>query len=295
MTPPHLGHQSKSHSFSPQAVHATFTRQNSAPAESAGKPSPYTPKVQPNDSKAVRAGIGGPPKRRESLSGMGNNLRSHHHAGLGRSVAKSSNIIQSAPSTPLHSPPREDAYPVHRRESVGAASAATSDALQHEASPTVFPTNRDYAAQAISRPSPGRILPAKSQSPLSVNQSPPTVRVVHRSQSVSGGRHVNSQGMPSSTSAGLDIGSPRTGHVVDIVGSPSRPSVVYAFADRHSNIGGSASGKKAMQETFGLGGKHGKDWMADRPSSIGAPAHRDLHPESGLTKIFKSLNLGRKT
>ncbi|KAJ2862445.1 hypothetical protein GGH94_004271 [Coemansia aciculifera] len=295
--PPHLGHQSRSHSFSPPAVHTTLTRQNSVPAKPAGKPSPYTAKVQPDDSKAVQAGIGGPPKRRESLSGMGNNLRSHHHAGLGRSVAKSSNIIQSSPPPPLQSPPRENPHPVHRRGSVGTASAITSDASQRAAGHTVFPTNRGYATQAISRPFPGLALPANSQSPPPVGQiaqSPLRVRVVHRARSVSEDRRASPQSSPSPTSAGLDIGSPGTGHVVDIVGSPSRPSVIYASADRGSNIGGGTGSKQAMQEKFGMGGKHGKDWMADRPSGIGAPAPQDMHPESGLSKILRSLSISRK-
>ncbi|KAJ2085082.1 hypothetical protein GGI16_006879 [Coemansia sp. S142-1] len=295
---PRPGHQSRSYSSSPSAVHNTLTRQNSVPSKSAGKPSPYTAKVQPDDSKTAQAGIGGPPKRRESLSGIGNNLRSHHHAGLGRSVSKSSNIIQSSPpSPPPQSPPREDPYPVRRRGSVGTASAVTSDASRRAAGHTVFPTNRGYPAQAILRPSPGLKKQANTQSPPPVSQiaqSPLRVRVVHRARSVSGDRRTSPQSSPSPTSAGLYIGSPDTGQVVDIVGSPSRPSVIYASVDRGSNIGGSAGGKQAMQEKFGLGGKHGKDWMADRPSGIGAPAPQDLHPESGLSKILRSLSISRK-
>ncbi|KAJ2682591.1 hypothetical protein IWW39_005935, partial [Coemansia spiralis] len=106
--PPHHSHQSRSDSFSPQAVHASLlSRQNSAPVKSTGKPSPYTARAETGGKKEVRAAIGGPPKRRESLSGMGNNLRSHHHAGLGRSVTKSPKAIPSPHPPPLQSPPRD--------------------------------------------------------------------------------------------------------------------------------------------------------------------------------------------
>ncbi|KAJ1824768.1 hypothetical protein LPJ60_000522 [Coemansia sp. RSA 2675] len=298
--PPHHSHQSRSDSFSPQAVHASLlSRQNSAPVKSAGKPSPYTAKAETGGKKEVRAAIGGPPKRRESLSGMGNNLRSHHHAGLGRSVTKSPKTIPSPRPPPLQSPPRDGPYPVHRRGSVGTASAVTSDASQRAAGPTVFPTNPGYTAKAFSRPSPGLASQESSQSPppaaARTAQSPLRVHIVHRAHSASVDRRVSPQSAPSPTSAGLDIGSPETGPIVDIVGSPSRPFVVYASADKSSNIGGSSGGKQAMLEKPGLGGTQGKSWMADRPSSIGAPAPHDLHPESGLTKVLKSLSIGRKS
>ncbi|KAJ2492000.1 hypothetical protein IWW37_001853 [Coemansia sp. RSA 2050] len=284
----------------PQALRATLARQNSAPVEPTGKPSPYTTRAETGDRKAARAAIGGPPKRRESLSGMGNNLRSHHHAGLGRSVAKSPNTIQSPHPPPLQSPPRDGSHPVHRRGSVGTASAVTSDASRCAAGPTVFPTNQGHTAvAAISRPSPGLASSANSQSPppavVQTAQSPTRVCIVHRAHSVSDDRRANPQGSPSPANAGLDIGSPEAGPIVDIIGSPSRPSIVYASADKSSFIGGSAGGKQTMQEKPGLGGMHGKNWMADRPSSIGAPAPQDLHPESGLSKILKSLSIGRKS
>ncbi|KAJ2333636.1 hypothetical protein GGI00_002235 [Coemansia sp. RSA 2681] len=263
-----------------------LTRQNSAPA--AGKPSPYTAKAQPHSGEAVRAGIGGPPKHRESMSGMGNNLRSHHPAGLGRSVARSSTLIQNLPPPPLQRAlsSEADSRPVYRRGSLGTAAAATADASQHVAGSTVFPTNRGHLAQSMSPPPP----------PGQTAQPPPNVRIVHRAHSLSADRRTNNPHSPTRVgSAGLDIGSPATGDIVDILGSPSRPSVIYAPARRGSGIGGGTSSKQAMQERPGLGGKYGKDWMADRPSGIGAPApQNNNHPESGISKVLRSLSISRK-
>ncbi|KAJ2895591.1 hypothetical protein IWW38_002260 [Coemansia aciculifera] len=284
-----------------------ISRHNSMPPGTSGtgggKPSPYPAKARPHDREAASAGIGGPPKRRESMSGMGNNLRSHHPAGLGRSVAKSSTSAYNSPPQPQSLPREDPRRPVYRRGSLGTAAAATADATQRAAGPTVFPTNRGYAAQEMT-PSPlspsssqGSSLLASLQSPSpgQAAQNPLIVRIVHRAHSVSTNRRGQPQNSASPKSAtGMDIGSPTTGDIRDIVGSPSRPSVIYAFAEKRSGIGGSASGKQVMQERPGLGGKYGKDWMADRPSGIGSSAPQDSHPESGLSKVLKSLSFGRK-
>ncbi|KAJ2352108.1 hypothetical protein GGF43_003842 [Coemansia sp. RSA 2618] len=108
-------------------------------------------------------------------------------------------------------------------------------------------------------------------------------------------RHVQGDVSCSSRSPSINmtIGSPTTGEVVDVVGSYSHPSVVYAAERRPSKIGGAKEGKITMQGKSGLGGKYGKEWMADRPSNLGAPAPQGGHPESGLSKLFKSLKIGK--
>ncbi|KAJ2371247.1 hypothetical protein GGI05_007860, partial [Coemansia sp. RSA 2603] len=150
-----------------QSAQTTLTRHQSV-SGGVGKPSPYSPKVQGDLGESIRtgrAGIGGPVKRRESLSGIGNNLRSHKHAGLGRSVGKMpvqqqihsseqqqqqqqeqerpsglSNLLRSQSrgtpalnnpfsSTPAAAPTTDDAVlpQIQRRGSSGTSSTVTAD------------------------------------------------------------------------------------------------------------------------------------------------------------------------
>ncbi|KAJ2723439.1 hypothetical protein GGI07_002641 [Coemansia sp. Benny D115] len=88
---PGLPQQQQQRQQQQQPARAHIVRQNSVGGGNIGKPSPYSPKAHPDtsiDTRSTRAGIGGPPKRRESLSGIGNNLRSGNPAALGRSVGK---------------------------------------------------------------------------------------------------------------------------------------------------------------------------------------------------------------
>ncbi|KAJ1906891.1 hypothetical protein LPJ81_001091 [Coemansia sp. IMI 209127] len=89
----------------------------------------------------------------------------------------------------------------------------------------------------------------------------------------------------------MTVGSPRSGKVVDVVGSFTNPSIVYAPVRKNSKIGGAEKGKATMQHSHGIGGSFGKDWMADRPSGIGAAVAHDAHPESGISKALKTLGI----
>ncbi|KAJ2786372.1 hypothetical protein GGI15_001580 [Coemansia interrupta] len=319
-----------------QSAQTTLTRHQSI-SGGVGKPSPYSPKVQGDlgdSTRAGRAGIGGPVKRRESMSGIGNNLRSHKPAGLGRSVGKIpvqqqvhsseyrptedqqqpsglSNLLrgQSRGAPTLTNPfspapvaaPADDAGalpPMQRRGSSGTSSTVAADTSKRDAGPTVFPTNRGYAPRSFAETSRHPLqrratsisvryagprdrhssspqsqaagisqAMGATQSPAAISNidsqgagnSPLNVRVVHRSHSVSHRDRNNSLRSPRSplmpTTMGMAIGSPQGGDIIDIVGSPARPSVVFAQKHRSSGIGGSYEGKSLMQERVGLGGK----------------------------------------
>ncbi|KAJ1999111.1 hypothetical protein H4R26_005195 [Coemansia thaxteri] len=219
------------------------------------------------------------------MSGLGNNLRSHHPAGLGRSVTRSASPTRPTRSQniadmlPLEPASEAAARTLHRRGSVSTAATATVDASQRTAGFTIFPTNRGSALNVITR------------FPQSANVN--SLPLADRTSSPLSGRQAEARRPPSLTSTGMEVGSSASGDIVDIVGSPSRPSVVYASVSKGSGIGGGSGGKQAMQEKPGLGGKYGKHWMAGRPSSIGAPAPHDLHPESGLVRLIRSLNINR--
>ncbi|KAJ1812428.1 hypothetical protein LPJ56_005506 [Coemansia sp. RSA 2599] len=390
---PHMRQQQQQQ----QPIPAKIVRQSSAQAGDKSKPSPYSPRLKTNqadETRNSRSGIGGPVKRRESMSGIGNNLRSNNPAGLGRAVGKMpvqqeivgagqqqqpqsqpqqqqqqrpsglSNLLrrassrrQTADAAPFTNPfsealnqetrtspdTRAETAPMQRRGSASSASTAAADTSLHVAGPTVFPTNRGYApmsyteatevASAQARPRRATTISVRypdrrgvaSRSPATATAAatsyrvgtavpqregsggepagssgnhPLNVRILHRSHSVShrdkcaGSWSARSPLTP--LTMGMSIGSPRGGDIVDIVGSPAKPSVIFAPIHRSSGIGGSAEGKSLMHERVGLGGKQGKDWMADRPSSLGEPAPQNMHPESGLTKILKSLNLSAK-
>ncbi|KAJ2846486.1 hypothetical protein GGI22_006236 [Coemansia erecta] len=90
---------------------------------------------------------------------------------------------------------------------------------------------------------------------------------------------------------GMTVGSPKSGKVVDVVGSFTNPSIVYAPVRKDSKIGGAEKGKATMQHSHGIGGSFGKDWMADRPSGIGASVAHDAHPKSGISKALKALGV----
>ncbi|KAJ2364930.1 hypothetical protein H4S01_003518 [Coemansia sp. RSA 2610] len=339
-------------------VRTMATRRSTIAGVATGRPSPYKPRVMArseDDTDTVRAGIGGPPKRRESLSGIGNNLRSYGHAGLGRAVGRSvpkdqtpsglTNLLRRASACDAPPQASPGSPPVHtagmpqrqRRGSSSTASTATADASSPTAGQTVFPMNpaftfnrqRPQRRQTVGptrylRPSdaPGlsprhstqqaapssiplarleqiRTMPpdaafslARQRNAASASlDGPPMASPIHRT--ATGATQKSSPDSP--VGINMIIGSPSAGEIVDVVGSYSRPSVVYAAARRPSRIGGTDEGKSTMQDRVGLGGKRGKKWMADRPSNLGAPAPRGEHPESGLHKLFKSLNFGARS
>ncbi|KAJ2878431.1 hypothetical protein FB639_003388 [Coemansia asiatica] len=367
-----------------QPIPAKVVRQSSLSAVDKGKPSPYSPKVQAhlaNETRESRSGIGGPVKRRESMSGIGNNLRSNNPAGLGRAVGKvpvQQKIIsaeqqqqqqqspsglsdlcrvssrrQPADTQPFTDPfsenpnqkirasPNTTAEPMsmQRRGSASSSSTVAADTSKHVAGPTVFPTNRGYAPRSFTEAPEAMPLQARPRRATTISvrnnanrrdaasrpfasvaatsrrfdtaapqgssgeptrplDNPLNVRILHRSHSVSHrdrcAGSLNSQSPLTPLTMGMSVGSPKAGDITDIVGSPANPSVVFAPIHRNSGIGGSAESKSLMHERVGLGGKQGKDWMADRPSNIGEPAPQDMHPESGLAKIMRSLNLTNK-
>ncbi|KAJ2502575.1 hypothetical protein GGH96_000979 [Coemansia sp. RSA 1972] len=355
---PAANSMSPSHALRP--IRTAITRNDAGDAAQKGS-SPYDRKVLArleNDVNKVRAGIGGPAKRRESMSGIGNNLRSNNHAGLGRAVGRSvpmdqtpsglTNLLRQNSARrasayidsdlPFDSDPAEVLPHMQRRGSSNTSSTVTANASSHTAGQTVFPTNpgftfgtqqpqrrRTMASSQHLRPGESGMSPQSYRHPLNASSSSPAPLVrVHtisssgayqfararnrstaspaRPQNITAENRTGSRatrdygprsyGTPESIN--MTIGSPNTGEIVDVVGSYSRPSVVYAAKRRPSKIGGAEEGKVAMQEKVGLGGKRGKDWMADRPSNLGAPAPRRGHPESGLSKLFKAFNIGSK-
>ncbi|KAJ1964073.1 hypothetical protein GGI12_001664 [Dipsacomyces acuminosporus] len=319
------------------------------PARAPGKPSPYAPKMQAEDPGARKSylGIGGPAKRCESLSGIGNNLRSHKHAGLGRSVGKAAQDQEQSPSglskllrraggrsftaQPTHAPTTGPPSPfpaviiatectgtVRRRGSNSTAAATIADSSASTAGPTVFPTNSactassppklghrnsitvrysnekapTQAPSALAPASPPVIQPVLTRSG-SLPSSPQTVRIVRKS--VSGAHTLTSARNPTSPRSSVSIGSPTTNTIVDVVGSPRRPSIIYMPIDKLSGIGGVDAGKAKMNDkASGIGGHTGKDWMADRPSGMGSPVPQNSLPPSGLGRAIKSLAIGRK-
>ncbi|KAJ2456343.1 hypothetical protein EV183_000271 [Coemansia sp. RSA 2336] len=345
---------SPSHALHP--INTRVTHEQPSSPDARGKPSPYERKQlarSQDDADMVSSGIGGPPKRRESMSGIGNNLRSHQHAGLGRAVGRSlpkseapsglTNLLrrasaqddacQQSPGLPAAQISDEIQPSLQRRGSSGTSSTVTADASAFTAGQTVFPTNPNFTfggsqlqrrrtVASARRTSPSvagaqamrarRSQTARTPTPLAHAQTMPTgglmtLRGLHsQALDMPSGTHalrrtetctsyVGSPCSPVSPSnVRMTIGSPGTGEIVDVIGSYSRPSVVYAPVRRKSHIGGSAAGKAEMQTKSGLGGKYGKDWMADRPSNLGAPAPRNEHPESGLKKLFKALHIGGK-
>ncbi|KAJ1869834.1 hypothetical protein LPJ57_005459 [Coemansia sp. RSA 486] len=376
-----------------QPIPAKVVRQSSVSSADKGKPSPYSSKVRTNQADKTRASsscIGGPVKRRESMSGIGNNLRSNNPAGLGRAVGKMpvqqkiigteerqqqqdqgeqeqqqqrpsglsnlfrrvSNRGQNVDAAPFRDPfadnPNQEisvplsnaaaeTVPMQRRGSASSSSTVAADTSRHVAGATVFPTNRGYAprsyteapeamsAQAFPRRattisvrytnrrdgtsrSPAAVATVRrlgstapqdsSGEPSGSQGNPLNVRVLHRSHSVSHRDKCASSWNPRSPltplTMGMSVGSPKAGDIMDIVGSPSKPSVIFAPVHHSSGIGGSVESKSLMHERVGLGGKQGKDWMADRPSNLGEPAPQNQHPGSGLTKIMRSLNISGK-
>ncbi|KAJ2508048.1 hypothetical protein H4217_008644 [Coemansia sp. RSA 1939] len=330
------------------------------------RPSPYSPKVQPalngRSFPENGAGIGGPAKRRESMSGIGNNLRSHPHAGLGRSVGKQkdasspegeqpsgiSNILLRRRSTdPAHraSSVNSISLPTHNRRRRGSTSTAapmTADTSTHYSRSTVFPMNY-YATSTDKNSSPqnpirrrttlairrnadstqlplDRVLSLQDESqgpaylyPVSPLSLPPTspgipisvansqsagLRAIWESSSQnendSDGNTISQDGSSSPRSS-VDtvtaIGLPHPQKVVDVVGSPSNPAIVYAPIQTSSQIGGAEKSKTTMKQSHGIGGSFGKNWMADRPSGIGAAVSQDTHPESGISKVLKALGI----
>ncbi|KAJ1868197.1 hypothetical protein LPJ78_000325 [Coemansia sp. RSA 989] len=349
------GSMSPSHALRP--INTTVTQEQPICPADRGKPSPYARKEtarSQDDADMVNSGIGGPPKRRESMSGIGNNLRSHQHAGLGRAVGRSppkskappgltnrlrrasaqDGACQQSPGLPAVQISDEIQHSVQRRGSSGTSSTVTADASAFTAGQTVFPTNPDFTFGS-SRPQRRRTVASahylspgaagahsvrnrhpqntRSPTPLAHAQTMPTGGLMTLRGSCSQALDIPSDanalrragtctlyaGSPCSpvspSSIRMTIGSPNAGEIVDVVGSYSRPSVVYAPVHRQSHIGGSAAGKAEMQTKSGLGGKYGKDWMADRPSNLGAPAPRNEHPESGLKKLFKAFHIGTKS
>ncbi|KAJ2550872.1 hypothetical protein EV175_003905, partial [Coemansia sp. RSA 1933] len=323
------------------------------------RPSPYTPKVQPasfcRSSPESSAGIGGPPKRRESMSGIGNNLRSNNPAGLGRGVGRYKNVSSSPDQGPsgisnllrrrssyatTGSPPaNKPPMPAHnprRRGSTNTASPITANTSTHYSRSTIFPMNHTALADsrspqqglcrrrttlAIHRPknaplsptdrpafqqshslTPAYVYPAN---PLSVPAASPRQRLPFvESQQLSIAQvafsspeppniHVDERHDSSSSPAelGMTVGSPNSGKVIDVVGSFASPSIVYAPVRKYSKIGGAEKGKETMQHSHGIGGSYGKDWMADRPSGIGAAVSQGAHPESGISKALKTLGI----
>ncbi|KAJ2662436.1 hypothetical protein IWW48_001845 [Coemansia sp. RSA 1200] len=332
------------------------------------RPSPYSPRAQPalngRSFPENGAGIGGPVKRRESMSGIGNNLRSHPHPGLGRSFGKQkdaspegeqssgiSNILLRRRSIdPAHrsSSVNSTSLPAHsrrRRGSTSTAAPVTADTSTHYARSTVFPMNY-YATSTAKNPSPqhpirrrttlairpnadssqlpfDRVLSLQdesqgpaylySASPLSLPPTSLEIPIsVANSQSAglqatwgpssqngndSDGNTISQHSSSSSSSPMSSvntvtaIGLPHPQKVVDVVGSPSNPAIVYAPIQTSSQIGGAEKSKTTMRQGHGIGGSFGKNWMADRPSGIGAAVSQDTHPESGISKALKALGI----
>ncbi|KAJ2842940.1 hypothetical protein IWW36_005730, partial [Coemansia brasiliensis] len=162
---PVAGNVSPSHALRP--ISTTATHEQPIFPGVRGKPSPYVRKEMArsqDDTDMVSSGIGGPPKRRESMSGIGNNLRSHQHAGLGRAVGKSLSKDQ-APSDITNLLRRASAQDNSRRQSAGlpamqisdevqphiqrrgsssTSSTVTADASAFTAGQTIFPTNPNF-------------------------------------------------------------------------------------------------------------------------------------------------------
>ncbi|KAJ1996380.1 hypothetical protein GGI25_000444 [Coemansia spiralis] len=354
----------------PRTVHIRRASANNDTCRSCLNPSPYSPKTQTMSDRPAfagsSAGIGGPPKRRESMSGIGNNLRSHNPAGLGRSVGKAQSASpNNAPSgiadllrrasmgtnaaDIINS--KNDNYnyklqPAHlrRRGSVGTAAPITANASSHRTDSTVFPMSHAAVSDSLPPLRPRRCTTIAVQyaeddtvspqirstnmrqfsfgpadlspiSPLSLPCAGPDIisaraeslpfdtRVVcepspttsdsasHNDEHATGS---NTNSLNSSVQVSMTFGSPKTGRVIDVVGSPTRPSVVYAPMHRDSRIGGAGKGKATMQQKSGLGGSFGKHWMADRPSGIGSAVPQNAHPDSGISKALKSLKIRKR-
>lgn len=253
------------------------------------KPSPYDPKTRILDKDTLRythSGIGGPLKRRENMSGIGNNLRSHQPAAFGRSVARgeggalsSDDQQQQSPSiTELQRRPpehlaRRNTIPAffshrQRRGSEYTSATTTADAAQTAAIGTVLATNSPPQNQQY-------VLDRESHHPIAGSTAVP-VR-----------RHSIAENIGN---VSRSIGSPRHGRMLEIVGSPENAFAIYSSVHKEAEIGGGYCGKRTMRERVGLGGSPGKDWMADRPSNIGAPSPQDSYPGSSISRLLRSLS-----
>ncbi|KAJ2799189.1 hypothetical protein H4R20_004534, partial [Coemansia guatemalensis] len=345
----------ESPSRAPRPIRTTFSSGAAGRSPSYGKPSPYERRTQIHTGEklhTVRAGIGGPAKRRESMSGIGNNLRSHNPAGLGRSVSRSATMKDKGPARPAGSLRRrsrrstisqracfnEPESPsaqvgnvmiprIERRGSSSTSSPVVVDAGSATAGLSIFPTNTEFSfgnrqpachrtrssfgystsqlPQSYNQPiSPVRLRTSRSSAvtPLSISSEQAEEILAPFSDQRPEARSLDSDTLERNgfenasppLNVNMTIGSPETGNIVDVLGSSSQPSVVYSSVRKPSHIGGAVEGKKVMQVKAGIGGKQGKDWMADRPSSLGAPAPRNMHPESGLTKLLRRIGIGKK-
>ncbi|KAI9505046.1 hypothetical protein BX070DRAFT_250927 [Coemansia spiralis] len=339
----------------PRTVHIRRASANDDTCRSCLNPSPYSPKTQTMSDRPAfagsSAGIGGPPKRRESMSGIGNNLRSHNPAGLGRSVGKAqsaspnnapsgiadllrrasmgtnaADIINSKTITITISYSRRTCAAEDLTDSTvfPMSHAAVSDSLpplrprrcttiavQYAEDDTVSPQIRSTNMRQfsfgpadlspispLSLPCAGPdIISARAESlPFDTRvvcePSPTTSDSASHNDEHATGSSTNS--LNSSVQVSMTFGSPKTGRVIDVVGSPTRPSVVYAPMHRDSRIGGAGKGKATMQQKSGLGGSFGKHWMADRPSGIGSAVPQNAHPDSGISKALKSLKIRKR-
>ncbi|KAJ1668266.1 hypothetical protein EV178_000611 [Coemansia sp. RSA 1646] len=284
------------------------------------RPSPYVPRAQPASVRSFPdsgAGIGGPPKRRESMSGIGNNLRSHNHVGLGRGVGRYksaspeqgpsgiANLLRRRSSCATNAPQsvNRKSLPTcsqRRRGSVNTAAPVTADTLTHYSKSTVFPMNHTVMSDTLLPQRPIRrcttlaIRRATDDAPLPVDH---LERQRNDNTGDSSGRPDRRRGWSSSNSPnsyveiGMTVGSPKSGKIVDVVGSLNNPSILYAPVRKNSHIGGADKGKTTMQQCHGIGGAFGKDWMADRPSGIGASVPQNSHPETGISKALKALGI----
>ncbi|PIA19493.1 hypothetical protein COEREDRAFT_78840 [Coemansia reversa NRRL 1564] len=336
-------------------IRTTFSCRAIDNKPSYGKPSPYKRKIQAHSAEnlhRVRAGIGGPTKHRESMSGIGNNLRSHNPAGLGRSVSRSANTQDQGPSrlvgglrrsstyrttgadanfnaTALPSTQVDDVMISRRKRSSSSANSPsyTVDAALPTAGLSVFPTNTQFPfgrrqsahrrtrssfqsstgqfpqnndqpnspVRVHTSPSPD-VTPLSPSSPQADELPAPSLDQRLKAKTLDYGtlkRRGTGKSAPLPT-VNMTVGSSETGDIVDVVGSHSRPSVVYSSVRRSSEIGGAIDGKKTMQTKAGVGGKQGKVWMADRPSNLGAPAPQSMHPESGLSKLLRYIGIRGK-
>ncbi|KAJ1949651.1 hypothetical protein EC988_004688, partial [Linderina pennispora] len=151
--------QSPFMSMSPPAQGSYTTNIVRMPALSTtpGKPSPFPSKVTADDGTRKQSGIGGPVKRRESLSGIGANLRSARVAGMGRAVSKGvaneqkpsglSNLLRrsstrrtSGATSNIPSAPTA----VQRRGSVSSSAGRHVDTTTKHAGVTVAATSTAY-------------------------------------------------------------------------------------------------------------------------------------------------------
>ncbi|KAJ1941065.1 hypothetical protein FBU59_003611 [Linderina macrospora] len=341
-------------SLSPPPTQGSYTAnivQIPAPSTTPGKPSPFAAKAAADDGSRKTSGIGGPVKRRESLSGIGANLRNARVAGMGRAVSKGaapdnqkpsglSNLLRRA-STRKSSAAATTTIPsastsMQRRGSTSSSAGRHVDATTKHAGASVAATSSRYTAEnppkptrhnsisvRVNRPddasnrlsistspppfagesssrSPSAIPPmsrhrSASQAQSSFSSSPLNIRMVRQGDDSAGARISPLSPPASSSNAGMTVGSPNTGKIWDVVGSPTNPTVVFAPINKNSGIGGVAGGKKKMQaQGAGIGGASGKDWMSDRPSGIGASVSHGSLPKSNLTQALKSLVIDRK-